>query len=601
MKLKSYYFISCIFTVFLFLNSQSAIAQSCFSHPEFCRDTPKRDLRGVYLASISNLNWPTNRNATPDAQQAELVAILDKLQSNGYNTVFLQIRPECDALYKSSIEPWSYFLTGKQGLAPSVDWDPLAFAITEAHKRGLDLHAWINPFRAKQGTAIALAKNHVAVLHPEWIINSGALKMLNPGLPEVRNYLISIIEDISIRYDIDGIHFDDYFYPYSGMSKEKPQDAKTFADKNPKNISTIEDWRRENVNQLIAGVYDAIQEVNIKCNKNIVFGISPFGIWKSGAPAGISGNSSYFNQYCDPIAWLNAGKIDYLAPQLYWKINGSQDYLALSKWWNDQVNARGKQLYLSNSYYRMVGNGNWSAQEIQNQIRHNRATSMNATFGQIAYSYSMIKENVKGINHTLATSEYKYKSFAPPISGKDSILPNKPTAIRIEGTKLKWEVPKPAADGEIPVKYVVYAFDDSNQALTNKEDGSKIIDIIAGTELNLPQNLIASKYFVVTSLDRNNNESGDFTQLVSHVKFNNVPTRIYPNSYKDHFALAVKKMQASKKQVSLVDFSKHKKTFSKEDFIRDLNKLKSKGIKKGFYADEFAFSTEIAISKSFKQ
>jgi len=275
--------------------------------------------------------------------------------------------------------------------------------------------------------------------------------MLNPGLPEVRNYLISIVEDISKRYDIDGIHFDDYFYPYTGMPIVKPQDEETFIKNNPKKIETIQDWRRENVNQLIAGVFDAIQEINKKYNKNIVFGVSPFGIWKSGCPAKVSGNSSYFNQYCDPIAWLNAGKVDYLAPQLYWKIKGSQDYVALSKWWNDQVNAKGKQLYLSNSYYRMNGNGNWPAKEIQNQIRHNRSSEMNATFGQIAYSYSMIKDNVKGINHVLATTEYKYKSFPPPIAGKDSIMPNKPLGIRIEGNKIKWEVPKPALDGEIPV------------------------------------------------------------------------------------------------------------------------------------------------------
>lgn len=481
--------------------------------------TPKRDLRGVFLPSVSNLSWPTNRKATPSIQQAELIEILNDLKANGYNTVFLQVRPESDALYASTIDPWSYWLTGTQGKAPSPLWDPLEFAVKEAHARGLDLHAWLNPYRVKQTPTMELAPNNVANLHPNWTFQAKlnnrdkalSLKMLNPGLPDVRNYIVSIVKDIANRYDIDGIHFDDYFYPYSGMNAT-PQDAKTFKENNPTNIATIEDWRRNNVNLMIGMVYDAIQNVNTHKNKNIVFGVSPFGIWKADTPVGIKGTSSFSALYCDPIAWLKASKVDYIAPQLYWKIAKAQDYISLSKWWNDQADLYNKQLYVSQGYYNLNQTKPWDIIEIQNQINHNRIANMHATFGQIAYSYNTIKSNLKGINSALNTTQFKYKSFAPPVLGygKDAICPKKPENIRFEPLKILWDTPEAAVDGDIPVKYVVYAFDNATEAITNMNDGSKILDIVAGNELNLTLEQITNKVFVVTSLDKNNNEAGDF-------------------------------------------------------------------------------------------
>ncbi|MFD0836360.1 glycoside hydrolase family 10 protein [Mariniflexile aquimaris] len=506
--------------------------------PEFNKKTPKRDLRGVFLPSVSNLSWPTNRKATPAAQQAELIEILDNLKANGYNTVFLQVRPESDALYASSIDPWSYWLTGTQGKAPFPLWDPLEFAIKEAHARGLDLHAWLNPYRVKQTPTMELASNNVAKLHPNWTFQAKlnnadkalSLKMLNPGLPAVREYIVDVVEDIANRYDIDGIHFDDYFYPYSGM-EAKPQDAQTYIDHNPSKISTIADWRRNNINLMIEMVYDALQNINTKKNKNIVFGVSPFGIWKSGTPTGISGTSSFSALFCDPIAWLNSGKVDYLAPQLYWKITKSQDYVALSKWWNDQIKIYGKQLYVSQGYYRMDYTNPWEISEIQNQINHNRLTDMDATFGQIAYSYNAIKSNIKGLNDALKNSHFKYKSFAPPVlgPGKDTICPVKPENIRFTPLKILWDTPQTASDGDLPVKYVVYAFDNAHEAISNKNDGSKIVDIVAGNELSLTKNQLDTKVFVVTSLDKNNNEAGDFTQINSFKLANDLVNNPEPN------------------------------------------------------------------------
>ncbi len=597
-------------SLFLLFFTQLVIGQ-CPANPEFNESIPKRDLRGVFVASVSSLDWPTNRTATPAVQQAELRTILDNLKVNGYNTVFLQIRPESDALYASTNEPWSYWLTGAQGTAPTPLWDPLAFAITEAHARGLDLHAWLNPYRVKQTSAMVLASNNVASLHPTWTFQAKlnatdtalSLKMLNPGIPAVRDYLVTIIQDIATRYDIDGIHFDDYFYPYTGM--EIPaQDAQTYIDYNSTAIATIEDWRRNNVNLMIGMVYDAIQTINTTYNKNIVFGVSPFGIWKSGTPTGITGNSSYFAQFCDPITWLTAGKVDYLAPQLYWKITGAQDYITLSKWWNDQVKLRNKQLYLSQAYYRMTDASNWAVTEIQNQIIQDRAANMDATFGQIAYRYTSIKNNDKTINTALNAAQYQYKSFAPPILGigKDIVCPNVPTNIRIEGLYVKWDTPTVAPDGDLPVKYVVYAFDNAAQALTNKEDGSKIVDIVTGNQLLVTAGL-TTKYFVVSSLDKNNNENGDFTQpflsITSQSLVNENTLNIYPNPFSEQFIIYNENNDLlGKAEVKIYDLS-GKQVFS-QIFDNNTNefKIKPNNLKKGFYLGKITL--EKGNSKTFK-
>lgn len=522
---------------------QLSIGQ-CVQGPEFSKATPKRDLRGVFLTSVFNLDWPTNRAATPAVQQAELITILDNLKINRYNTVFLQVRPECDALYISSLEPWSIRLTGTQGLAPSPLWDPLTFAVEAAHNRGLDLHAWINPYRVRVSIAeYTASSNSILNTQPTWILTSSSnsnLKILNPGLPAVRNYIKTIVEDISTRYDVDGIHFDDYFYPDGGMTTN--QDNQTFIDNNPTGILTIANWRRNNVNLMIGQVYDAIQTINTNLNKNIIFGVSPFGIWKSGTPIGIVGNPSFSALYCDPIAWLDAGKVDYLAPQLYWKITGAQDYKVLSKWWNDQVKLKNKQIYMSQAYYKMTDTNNYPSTEMQNQIIFNRATQMDATFGQIAYRYGQIKNNDKILNILLNAAQYQYKSFAPPIIGKDAICPNVPVNTRFDGLNLKWDMPAAASDGDFPVKYVVYAFDDAAQALSNKDDGSKILDIVAGNKLLLTQNQIDNKFFVVSSLDKNNNENGNFNQTLKSNTYNidSESLSIYPNPFVNEFTISAK-------------------------------------------------------------
>ena len=595
--MKQNYFIILLFFIGVLTNSTA----QCAMDAEFSKSNPKRDLRGVFLASVYSLNWPTNRLATPAVQQAELIAILDNVKANGYNTVFFQVRSECDALYISSIEPWGYYLTGTQGLAPNPLWDPLSFVITEAHKRGLDLHAWLNPYRAKTTSAYTTSANHITVTQPTWWFTSSAdsQKILNPGLPAVKNYIISIVQDIATRYDVDGIHFDDYFYPNGGMATN--QDAQTYIDNNPNNIATIADWRRDNVNQMIAGTYDAIQTINTNLNKNIVFGVSPAGIWKSGIPTGISGNAAYSALYCDATAWLSAGKVDYLAPQLYWKITGAQDYVALSKWWNDQAKASGKQLYISQAYYKMTDTNNWTATEIQNQFIQNRAASMDATFGQIAYNYANIKSNSKTIDDVLNSNQYKYKSFAPPIAGKDAICPNAPENIRFVNLALTWDTPAVASDGDLPVKYVVYAFNNAAEAITNKDDGSRIIDIVVGNELVVSQALKDTKYFVVTSLDKNNNEAGNFNATLGNPDFDfmiNKSYMVYSNPFNNHFEIEFKNAYSDNVKVSIFDATG--KQVLEQDYAIANSKISvtPTNIPSGIYFVKISF--ENGASESFK-
>ncbi|MBP4139349.1 family 10 glycosylhydrolase [Flavobacterium geliluteum] len=553
-KLKTA-FTSCLILCYFIANSQ------CPQDNEFSKVTPKRDLRGVFLPTVFNLTWPTTKGntlATQQAQQNELITILDHLKTNNYNTVFLQVRPASDALYVSAIEPWSNYLTGTEGTAPNPVWDPLTFAINESHKRGLDLHAWINPYRAKNGT-YANASNHPIIKNPSWVFtaaNNANLKILNPGIPQVRDYIVSIVQDIATRYDVDGIHFDDYFYPSGAMTAApNNQDNQAYIDNNPAALS-LGDWRRENGNKMITMVYDAIQAINTNLNKNIVFGVSPTGIWKSGTPTGISGNSTYNDLFYDPIAWLNAGKVDYLAPQLYWKITGAQDYVSLSQWWNDQVKAKNKQLYVSQAYYKMDDSNNWLSAELQNQTIQNRAASMNATFGQIAYSYTSIKNNSKSINTNLLAAEYKYKSFAPPITSKDAICPNPPTNIKITGTTLSWDTPAAAADGDLPSKYVIYAFSNTAEAVTNKDDGSRIIEITAGNQYTLTQNQVDTKFIVVTSLDKNNNEAGTYSPNLGNDDFElrtNQLFSVYPNPFSDVFTIELNNASFNKARITIFD------------------------------------------------
>ena len=243
---------------------------------------PKHEFRGAWIATVINLDWPSSRNASSHTQQRNLTDMIDGLKEAGINAVFFQVRSEADAMYASGIEPWSFWLTGEQGASPEPFYDPLEVAIEEAHKRGVELHAWINPYRASRGSSYEKAADHITKRYPQWVLTFGNIATLNPGLPEVRNHIARVIMDIVRRYDIDGVHFDDYFYPYP-PNNISTEDSGTFAEHN-RGITSIADWRRDNVNLLVAQVADSIRAVK----PHVKFGISPFGILEKWGPCGDS-------------------------------------------------------------------------------------------------------------------------------------------------------------------------------------------------------------------------------------------------------------------------------------------------------------------------
>jgi len=463
---------------------------------------PKREFRGAWIATVVNLDWPSSPGLAPETQRTELTTILNGLKAAGVNAVVFQVRPECDAFYASSFEPWSYWLTGQQGQAPSPYYDPLQFAIAETHKRGMELHAWFNPYRAvRQIGQYPPDPRHVSVLHPEWLLTFGNFKMLDPGLPMVRDYITKVVLDVVQRYDVDGVHFDDYFYPYPPNQIANEDDA-TFAYS--RGFTDRGDWRRDNVNLLVKMVHDSIQVVK----PYVKFGISPFGIWKNGVPPGITGLDAYSVIYCDALAWLNQRTIDYITPQLYWPFGGAQDYGKLLPWWASQTN--GRHMYVGQAAYRI---GIWSASEVPHQIRANRSHPQ--VQGSIFFrSRFGLLDNPRGFLDSLKTDLYRYPSLSPVMEWKDSVPPNAPRNLRYEriagagAAALQWDLPLIAADGDTASRYVVYRFDHEAIASGDLDDPSHIVEV-AGRRVNSPGTPAGTGpyYYVVTGLDRNSNES----------------------------------------------------------------------------------------------
>ncbi|HSQ87293.1 family 10 glycosylhydrolase [Romboutsia sp.] len=330
------------------------------------------EMRAAWISTVYNIDWPSTKN-NPTEQQNEYVELLDKLKSVGINTVVVQVRPKGDALYKSNINPWSEYLTGTQGKDPG--YDPLPFLIDEAHKRGMEFHAWFNPYRVTTSTTDlnTLAENHPARLHPDWVIEhkNGSYQALayNPGLPEVRKHIVDSVSEVVRNYDIDGVHFDDYFYR-DGMNDDETYNMYG-------NGQDKDSWRRENVNTLLRETKASIKSIN----SSIEFGVSPSGIWRniSSDPTGSDtrGNESYSSSFADTRAWIKQGLIDYVVPQLYWTIGYSPaDYSKLVSWWSNEVKGTNVDLYIGQGIYRQGENGDLNiADEIKQQIALNRQYS----------------------------------------------------------------------------------------------------------------------------------------------------------------------------------------------------------------------------------
>lgn len=328
----------------------------------------EKEMRAAWVSTVYNLDWPKTKN-NASKQKQELTQLMDKLKGCGINTIVLQVRPESDALYKSSINPWSKYLTGTQGKDPG--YDPLAFAVQEAHKRGMELHAWMNPYRVtSSGTNLnSLVSSHPARKNPSWVIKYNNKMYYDPGNPDVVDYLVKTVKEVVDKYDVDGIHFDDYFYPSSSF----PDDAsyKAYGKGQDRN-----NWRRENVNTLLKKV-KAVVNARSGCE----FGVSPFGIWRnksSDCPDGseTSGSQSYYNMLADSRTWIRKGYVDYIVPQIYWPIGLKvADYSKLVKWWANEVKGYDVDLYIGQGIYKQ-GQSSYSGQniakEIKNQININK-------------------------------------------------------------------------------------------------------------------------------------------------------------------------------------------------------------------------------------
>lgn len=378
-----------------------------------------REVRGTWVATVSRLNWPTSSNAA--AQRAELTSILDAAQRAGLNTIFFQVRPEADALYRSDLEPWSRYLTGAQGVDPG--YDPLEFAIEESHRRGLELHAWLNPYRARAGNVGTSAPNHVINRIPEAVVTYGTLRWLDPGHPAAFDHTLAVIEDLLARYDLDGLHFDDYFYPYpqSGMTFD---DDATFAAHG--GGMSRADWRRDNVNRMVRAVGEAVQARR----PDMRWGVSPFGIYRPGMPEGVVGLDQYATLYADPLRWMEEGWVEYIAPQLYWPTTSSgQPYRSLLAWWDEQASASGRMLLAGNS-----GDGGFSLDEYRAEMNATRDTARQATRGAIWWSVNAIESGSNGLASMLASEYYDRPAATPPLVDAEGPQPAPPLIEMDQGT-----------------------------------------------------------------------------------------------------------------------------------------------------------------------
>ena len=400
-----------------------------------------REFRGMWIATVGNIDWPANPGQPVAQQKTDMLKILDCAQRLNFNAVIFQARPIGDALYDSKMEPWSYYLTGAMGRAPSPYYDPLAFVVTEAHKRGLEVHVWFSPYRVGPPTgSFPMAASHISKTRPEWVRKMGSQLWLDPGIPAVQDYTLRVIMDVVRRYDIDGVHFDDRL----GYPEPDPQHRTDFPDdatyRRYGRGMDKDNWRRENINTVVRRVY---QEV--KAAKSWVkVGIAPFGIWQNGVPGQIKGLSAYSVLYTDSRKWLAEGWLDYCSPQLYWPIERPEtSFPVLLNWWREQ---NPKQRNLWPGLNTVKAGDAWPVEQILGEIRITR-DQLDGMSGEIHYSASAIVSNRGGIATALGRDVYAKPALVPASPWLDQTHPSRPE-LRIENGRANWE---PAAGNQISV------------------------------------------------------------------------------------------------------------------------------------------------------
>ncbi|NNM30369.1 MAG: family 10 glycosylhydrolase, partial [Akkermansiaceae bacterium] len=393
----------------------------------------RREFRGMWLATVSNVDWPSRYGLSVERQKQELVAYLDGMETMNMNALIFQIRGAADAFYKSALDPWSRFLTGTQGKDPG--YDPLEFAIEECRKRSIELHVWINPFRAMPVEDYPVAKNHISRVLPQFARPYASMIWMDPGAREVRDFVTAAVMDVVTRYEIDGVHLDDYFYPYPENGVEF-DDAATYAAY-LQCCGQIEkdDWRRQNVDSLIAGLSQQIRATK----PYVKFGVSPFGLYRPGEPAGTKGFDQYNGIYSDPKKWLEKGWIDYVTPQLYWRENSNRSYSALLNWWGE-TNVLRRHIYAGNSLLNIERrNGNWPFSEYETQLNASREAVDQQSLGNIFFGMRVFRgRDGEKIRDRFAEKLYPEPALSPAMPWLGNLPPDSPWHVRVAGGEIRW-------------------------------------------------------------------------------------------------------------------------------------------------------------------
>lgn len=441
-----------------------------------------RELRGVWVASLSNINWPSRPGLSSETQKQEFRNILDAAYATNLNAVLLQVRPEGDALYKSDLEPWSHWLSGRQGAPPEPFYDPLAFATAEAHAHGLELHAWINPYRARSASSYARAGNHVSNVLGGAARRYGDLTVMDPGAREVQDHTLRVVMDIVERYDVDGIHFDDYFYPYPKPGISFPDESTYQAYRAGGGTLARDDWRRDNVNQFIARVSAAIRARK----PHVRFGISPFGIYRPGEPPGTEGAlDQYGSIFADPKRWLEQGWVDYLAPQLYWSSTDAKyGFERLLRWWVG-VNPRGLSIFPGINLSKA---GSWGSEEYRQEIAIARSFWREHVNGMIFYHVGPMLTNAGGMRDRFA-GEFFPGAVLPPVSSLAGAREPAGMKAELSGRMLHWQFA-----GEVR-KWTLY----------RREGGAWVLDRILRP--NVREASLTPGTWALAAVDRHANET----------------------------------------------------------------------------------------------
>jgi uncharacterized lipoprotein YddW (UPF0748 family) len=480
------------------------------SVPGTAQNPPKREMRAVWIATVENIDWPSSSLLSSEAQKKELTGLLDIIKGYNLNTVILQIRPSADAFYESDLEPWSQWLTGTQGKAPEPFYDPLEFVIMECRLRGLDVHVWLNPYRAVRDTSFhKTAPGHVSNIHPDWVITYGATKYLDPALPQVRDHVAHVVSDIVRRYDIDAVHMDDYFYPYRIAGLEFPDDSSFSVFHGEYAADHRDDWRRNNVDRVIKQIHDSIKAIK----PYVEFGISPFGVWRnadvdSSGSATTAGQTNYDDLFANVLKWQKEGWIDYVAPQLYWQIGmQAADYKILAEWWNR--NTYGCQLYIGHGIYRLDPESNteaWrSSDEIIKQIKLNR--NLENIAGSIFYSAKFLRSNPLELRQNLMQEFYRYPAIPLVNSRVAGIIPGSPLHVamnrKLFKIKLSW------GKNSNTKTFIIYRF--SKGETHDFTDPANIFRVNSSTSLQFRSNRstrLTLYNYAITALSPTNIESG---------------------------------------------------------------------------------------------